>query len=384
MSEERISDALLWVSHPEMMLERLGGMRVLERQLFTLARAGIKRVWVSAPYPKHVRKENLRWPEGLEVRWIEIAAEADTPCQPPYVGVSADHVIRRGALEAILAAPHKKQTSYQDANGRGVVQVLPYRTENMERYDRLPMPADSCMLLHNPPDRGPALPWLLSEARKSQDSFMARHFDRRISLAVTRLLLDTPVRPNHMTVFSSLVGVAGAALMLGGTRAWLVAGALVVWLHTLLDGCDGELARLRFQESRLGGVLDFWGDNVVHAALFSCLGVGLAKASGRAVFLALGLAAAASALVSAWLVFRHSLERAKASGPLFRGLEDLAAQGGARGWLAKVEHMLTQRDFVYLLVALAIAGRMELFLWAAGIGSPLFLTVLTYLRRQPA
>ena len=28
-----------------------------------------------------------------------------------------------------------------------------------------------------------------------------------------------------------------------------------------LDGCDGELARLKFKESRWGGLLDFWGDN---------------------------------------------------------------------------------------------------------------------------
>src|SRR2546426_3192414 len=36
--------------------------------------------------------------------------------------------------------------------------------------------------------------------------------------------------------------------------------------HSILDGCDGELARLKFQHSRWGAVLDFWCDNVVHVA----------------------------------------------------------------------------------------------------------------------
>ena len=42
--------------------------------------------------------------------------------------------------------------------------------------------------------------------------------------------------------------------------------------HSILDGCDGELARLKFQESRWGGILDFWGDNVVHSVIFAVHG----------------------------------------------------------------------------------------------------------------
>ena len=47
-------------------------------------------------------------------------------------------------------------------------------------------------------------------------------------------------------------------------------GALLFLAHSILDGCDGELARLQFQQSRWGGVLDFWGDNVVHIVIFAC------------------------------------------------------------------------------------------------------------------
>lgn len=376
--------AVLWVPHPALMLERLAGLSVLERQLFILRRAGVRRVWITTPRPADQRLAALRWPEGLEIVWVSKEEDGAAPCQPPYLAVSGDHFIRRDALEALMAAPHERSTSYQE--GRlGIVQfTLPGRDPG-NKMDIRPMPPGASILLEAPLRRSRALRWILDQARKDSDGFMARHFDRNISLAVTRRLLDTPVRPTHMTVFSSLVGVAGGLLTLGGTHPYVAAGALLVWLHSVLDGCDGELARLRFQESRLGGILDFWGDNLVHLCLFLCLGIGRAQATGRGIYLALGISAAVSAAASAWLAAQHSLRKAdaaKAGAPLFKGVAD-AAVGGPWGFLADFENSLAQRDFIYGLVALALLGWIDLFVWAAGIGSPLFLAILLRLRSRP-
>ncbi len=95
---------------------------------------------------------------------------------------------------------------------------------------------------------------------------MARVFDRNISLAVTRQILDTWIKPNHMTIFSSWIGITGAAQFFYSTRHHELAGAFLIWLHTVLDGCDGEMARLTFRESRWGAWLDFWGDNLVFSS----------------------------------------------------------------------------------------------------------------------
>ena len=70
---------------------------------------------------------------------------------------------------------------------------------------------------------------------------------------------------------SVLIGLAGAAFFVSPRPALQFTGALLFLLHSILDGCDGELARLKFQESRFGGVLDFWGDNVVHSAVFASM-----------------------------------------------------------------------------------------------------------------
>ncbi len=136
--------------------------------------------------------------------------------------------------------------------------------------------------------------WMLARLVKDTEGFMSRHVERRISLALSRRLSKTRVTPNAMTLVSVGVGLAGAALFLSPSPWAPLAGALLVLTHSILDGCDGELARLKFQESRFGGVLDFWGDNVVHCAVFSAIAIAWARADGTE------LAAAARRFRGSW------------------------------------------------------------------------------------
>ncbi|MGE5413227.1 MAG: CDP-alcohol phosphatidyltransferase family protein, partial [Syntrophomonadaceae bacterium] len=110
---------------------------------------------------------------------------------------------------------------------------------------------------------------LLGELVKPQDGFLTRHVSRKVSLSVTRLLAKTSITPNGMTLFCTLLGLAAAWCFGSSVAASQCAGGVLFLLHSILDGCDGELARLKFKESRLGGTLDFWSDNVVHVAVFS-------------------------------------------------------------------------------------------------------------------
>jgi phosphatidylglycerophosphate synthase len=62
-----------------------------------------------------------------------------------------------------------------------------------------------------------------------------------------------------MTLVSLAVGLVGAPFFLSETWGYQLTGALLFLAHSILDGCDGELARLKFLESRTGALLDFWG-----------------------------------------------------------------------------------------------------------------------------
>lgn len=374
-----IERAILWVAHPPLLRQRVGGMTVLERQLFTAARAGLKTLFVGAQAPDASFLASMRLPPDVELRWAEDGGGL-AQCAAPYLGLSTDHLIRVDTLRHIAAQTYGDSIGYDDASGLGVVQVVLRRDENLSRLKQ-PLPPSSYRRLEAPLDSAATVDWLMESGPREGDGFMARHFDRHISLSVSRALLETGVTPNMMTVLSTALGLSGAALFLLPSRAYTVVGALLVWLHSVLDGCDGELARVRFQESAFGADLDFWGDNLVHLALFTCLGVGFYLSGSGPHVLALSALAGASVAASAFVAWRHRLAR-RAAGRSTGGVTEEIAGGGIDGRLSRLENTLAQRDFIYLLVLLAFVDRVYEFLWASAIGGLLYFAIMLYLRRE--
>ena len=83
------------------------------------------------------------------------------------------------------------------------------------------------------------------------DGFVSRFLNRRISTSLTPYLCDY-VTPNQATIFSALLGFLSAFVAL----LCLPLGAFLYQVHSVLDGVDGELARVTLRTSRFGGVLD--------------------------------------------------------------------------------------------------------------------------------
>lgn len=210
---------------------------------------------------------------------------------------------------------------------------------------------------------------LLRSLIKVEEGFMSRHLERKISLAITRLLVRTPITPNAMTLVSLAIGLAGAACFLAWSRPWHVAGALLFLAHSILDGCDGEIARLRFLETRWGGLLDFWGDNVVHAAVFACLGLGWSRAGGGTLALACAALAVLGTLLSAGFVYHRTMARTGTpeATPVFTSVSRRRETAFSRAADA-----LARRDFIYLVVVLAAFFRTHWFLVASAVGAPAF------------
>ncbi len=242
-----------------------------------------------------------------------------------------------------------------------------------------PLSTDGRFALATPEAVPRAEAWLLRGLVREAEGFMSRHVERRISLALTRRLAGTRITPNVMTLVSLGVGLAGAPFFLSPTPLLQLTGALLLLTHSILDGCDGELARLKFQESRWGSVLDFWGDNVVHVAVMACIAIGWSLALDAAWPLGLGGLAVVSVLLSAGFVHRQTRDEMSLAGPLFP-----AGPGGETPWLPRLMDTLARRDFIYLVVLLSAAGKATWFLALAAVGTPLFLLVLVWTARREA
>jgi phosphatidylglycerophosphate synthase len=215
---------------------------------------------------------------------------------------------------------------------------------------------------------------LLRGLVKDTDGFMARNVERPISLRIARRLASTGITPNQITLLSVGIGLCGALFFLSAHWLWQTVGALLFLAHSILDGCDGELARLRFQESRFGGIIDYWGDNVVHIAVFACMAIGWSLSIGASWPLLLGAAAALGNLGSAWFVYWRMMHTKKETGPLFTSVATVPGQT-----LARMLDAASRRDFIYLVLFLALFGKSNWFLVLAAAGAPIFFLLLLLL-----
>jgi phosphatidylglycerophosphate synthase len=206
---------------------------------------------------------------------------------------------------------------------------------------------------------------LLRSLKGGLEGFVDRHFNRRCSRWITRWLVRTPLTPNGVTVLATAVGVlAAVAFGFGGYTGGII-GALLFQLSTILDCCDGEVARLKFMESAFGEQLDIGLDNVVHIALYAGIAWASYKDEWGAVALLLG-GFAMLGNVAAFVVVQQATR-------LRKGLDP-----ERRRHVESILNSLASRDFSVLILALALVGHVEWFLPLAAIGSNIFWPVLAW------
>ena len=109
---------------------------------------------------------------------------------------------------------------------------------------------------------------LLAQLRdKPNDGPVARYVNRPLSIRLSRRLVQYAITPNHISVFSFGCSVLAAGLFVLGSYATLVAGGVLAQFASIIDGSDGEVARLTFQSSTYGGWLDAVLDRYADAFL---------------------------------------------------------------------------------------------------------------------
>ncbi|MCZ6540309.1 MAG: CDP-alcohol phosphatidyltransferase family protein [Nitrospinae bacterium] len=209
---------------------------------------------------------------------------------------------------------------------------------------------------------------LLPRGGMANDSFMDRWVSRHFSRQFTRLLIDTPVTPNQITWMHLVLGVGSAWFFYQGTYAMVTAGAVLLMISAWLDSTDGEVARLRFQQSRFGMILDIIGDNMVHWAVFLGIGWGVARATGNDIYILCGLLSVVGAVISFWLL-QASVFKKRGGG-----------EYNSSGW----EDELANRDFLYFLFVMALIDQLNIFIAITAVGSNVFAGYVFYKKMKAA
>ena len=218
---------------------------------------------------------------------------------------------------------------------------------------------------------------LFHALRKPQDGWTSRYLNRYISLAISRWLVKTPLRPNQVSVGILGVGIAGAWFAARGGYGNLLLGAFLFQSQSVLDGCDGEMSRVSHRGSRTGEWLDTVGDDLTNYGFFAGAALGLYQVSHNPLYLLAGAITVISGLIGSGLEYRYLIKIG--SGDL---LKYPLSQGQGTGKLAFIQPLFKRDTFVFMTLcaaALSAVGPM-LCVFAAGAVGVLIAVLRTELR----
>jgi hypothetical protein len=326
---------------------RVGGLRVIDRTLRQMARLRDVHVTIISDGSISLPK---RLPSHIEVR------VTDNP--------------------AALVEQLKSQTDDPIVVGADVVRV------QGNRLDRGTRVVDHAT-------RRAAEDAVFEDLMRGDLGLVARLVNKKISFRLTRyLLVHLPLTPNMITLIAGFIGLYGALLISTGSYENIVFGFLLAQAQSILDGCDGELARVRFQQTSIGEWLDTIVDDVLNLALVLATGVALwrkgaplgdfkdikvgnvlsALNGGTFLDMKMALAAAAMLLFYNVVAYRELVKQGEGGEVLkirwwFAYGQSLKSMSGAGSGALKAVLMIGKRDFfVFAWLALAYFDLLPLVL----------------------
>lgn len=409
-------------------LVRLGGLPLVERAVRSLLAAGVDRVVVVVGYhagpvaavvsriaPGRVHPVMAQqWELGNGASLA--AAEASVAGEELFLLVTADHLFSEGALADLLASeqptvlvdPQPSVAAWMEGTRvriRGSRAVAFGKTLEEGAIDcgafvltqevfqaqllastrgdfslagtvselartggmrALPLPPAAWWLdVDTPADLRQARKLLRRKLAKDTDGPASRYLNRPASTRISVALAPLRISPDLASFFAAVVGiVAGWLLGLG----YGLAGALAAHACSVLDGVDGELARLQLRATARGAMLDGVLDRLADAVILGGMGVWALRDSGLPASAVLGLTVAA---VAGAMLSMATKDRAAALGLL-------PAPERTLGWL------LGGRDGRLLLVLIGgLLGRPAEALLLVAITSAVSLVLRVAFVRRP-
>ena len=89
--------------------------------------------------------------------------------------------------------------------------------------------------------------------KSTTEGLVSAHLNRRLSRPLAKLFARTPITPNQISFLSFIVAIGSLSLFLTGHNVW---AGIVAQTSSVVDGVDGDLARIKNMKSSFGGFFD--------------------------------------------------------------------------------------------------------------------------------
>jgi choline kinase/phosphatidylglycerophosphate synthase len=139
-----------------------------------------------------------------------------------------------------------------------------------------------------------------SLGKNGADGFISTHVNRRLSVPLSALLVRTPVTPTQISLGSFFIALVGAAFFTVDQLWASIVAACLVQLSSVIDGCDGEVARLRHLATSRGAWVDTMLDRYADTAIVMAITLGYAAGHPGVLPWLGGLAASTGFLLASY------------------------------------------------------------------------------------
>lgn len=338
---------------------RILGLRVGERLLLALSFSGVTEVCFVGPGK---RPESDR----ADLRYIE---SANIDPAKSYLVLASDTVFDRGLLKS-ASLPSGVAMIHKAGDSLSWMADLPGTLENIGA-GQAQSGRDFAIRVTSRKSAKQAERSLLLSLRKDIDGFVSTHLNRYLSLFCTRFLVKTGLPPNFFTVIFMAIGLAAAVFATQAEYWWaLVLAGGLFQAQSVLDGCDGEMARLTYQFSRRGQWLDSIGDDLTNYSVCVGLAIGQARVLQEPLFYWLGAGVLAMHLITSGVLYRRML--LMGTGDLL-AIPDLVRTKTPEGFMGTISDALNlalKRDsFIFILFVLIVAQQPLIAFVSYGIGT---------------
>ena len=197
----------------------------------------------------------------------------------------------------------EQSISNGDEGLSGAISILAQRRKM--RY--MPLEDNFWIDVDDKTDKNNAELLICNKLKKNTDGPISTILNRPLSLRLSKILLKTRITPNQISVLSFVIGLVGASFFFLGEYFYLVLGGILIHIHSIVDGCDGEVARLKLRQTKYGGWLDSVLDRYVDAIIVLGLVYGYWSINGDITIWVLGFFAIIGSFLNSYTADKYDL-----------------------------------------------------------------------------
>ena len=250
--------------------EKIGDLSLTERILLLLASEGFNKSYIISDLPQvNFKRLSKKFPD-FEI--LQTSSFSNLPSTEDILFFQNNVVINKKQLQSILDLINFENNSIRicDKEDTGIIFLKNNSPiENIIDFAmdiKKAIPNDSPIKLKvNEIKSNTGRDFLFNHISKNVSGWFSKKINSKISIPISKLLIKTSIHPNVITLIVGLIGISCGVFYAINMP---FVGAIILQSATILDRCDGEVARIKLRESKFGQWFDTALDQLSYFSMF--------------------------------------------------------------------------------------------------------------------